>query len=445
MLFRSGSGINHGTINVPWLLFLTFHSMDPSDLPMTDITEAVRHSLDELGVRDAAALGELFTRLENQWRDEAAPLLEKGALPNDIEALRVRWLGRKQGIIRSISDNWLARASSDLKREVGRLLNGLRQEAESRIEELVKRHSALLNASSEPAPPPVVWKNQQYHRPSDLTYGEAVPPLPGPEIGFSGARRTAELESLLDITLPGTRRSIGARHPLRIVMDDITEIFFSLGYSVEEGPEIESAYYNFEALNIPEDHPSRDDQDTFYIDPQTVLRTHTSPVQVRTMERQQPPVRIIVPGKAYRHDAPDATHSSVFHQVEGLAVDTHISLADLKGTLDYLMKSFFGPSVRTRLRPSFFPFTEPSAEVDISCLFCGGKTGCRICKQSGWIELGGCGMVDPALYSYVKYDASKFSGFAFGMGLERLAMLKYGIPDIQLFYQGDVRFLRQFR
>ncbi|MCH8268721.1 MAG: phenylalanine--tRNA ligase subunit alpha [Acidobacteria bacterium] len=247
------------------------------------------------------------------------------------------------------------------------------------------------------------------------------------------------------MTLPGNRRLAGVPHPLQQTMEEIAGIFFSLGYSVEEGPDIESSYYNFEALNIPEDHPARDDQDTFYIDSATVLRTHTSPVQIRTMEKRQPPLRIIVPGRAYRRDTPDATHSPMFHQVEGLAVDTHISFADLKGTLDYFLKAFFGPEVRTRFRPSFFPFTEPSAEVDISCLFCGGAGECRICKQTGWIELMGCGMVDPALYPYVNYDASRYSGFAFGMGVERLAMLKYGVGDIQLFFQGDIKFLHQFR
>ena len=251
-------------------------------------------------------------------------------------------------------------------------------------------------------------------------------------------------EKGLDITLPGNRRVIGAQHPIRRALDEITEIFYALGYSVEEGPDIESVYYNFEALNIPEDHPARDDQDTFYIDSRNVLRTHTSPVQIRTMEKMQPPVRIIVPGRAFRRDTPDASHSPVFHQVEGLAVDTNITFCDLKGTLDHFLKAFFGPQVRTRFRPSFFPFTEPSAEVDISCLFC-ESSGCRVCKQTGWIEVLGCGMVDPTLYSHVHYDASRYSGFAFGMGVERLAMLKYGVQDIQLFFQGDIRFLRQFR
>ncbi|MBI3896643.1 MAG: phenylalanine--tRNA ligase subunit alpha [Acidobacteria bacterium] len=387
--------------------------MNSSDHSSQNITDLVQHTLEDLGVRDRAGVQELFNQLEVRLQDYIRQIrdsdefkkisrgetLERGERhPSvDTEAVRVLWLGRKQGIVRFITDNWLAPAPPELKREIGQGLNALRASVEEKI-------ASLIN------PPTVVNE---------------------PEQG-------------IDITLPGTRRTVGVRHILRQAMDEITEIFFALGYSVEEGPDIESVYYNFEALNIPEDHPARDDQDTFYIDARTVLRTHTSPVQIRTMEKLQPPLRIIVPGRAYRRDTPDATHSPMFHQVEGLAVDTHITFADLKGTLDYFLKAFFGPEVRTRFRPSFFPFTEPSAEVDISCLFCGAQ-GCRICKQSGWIELMGCGMVDPALYSYVHYDASVYSGFAFGMGVERLAMLKYGVQDIQLFFQGDVRFLRQFR
>ena len=376
---------------------------------LADITEAVRHSLESIGVRDRAAVATLFDRLEQQLRGDLAPI-QSAANAETVESLRVRWLGRKQGIIRFVTDNWLASAPRELKREIGQRLNTLRQEAERRIESIAITEAAAL---------PV--------------HDQAAAPVYSPASA-----------NMLDISLPGNRRTVGVRHPLQRVMQDITEIFFSLGYSVEEGPEIESTYYNFEALNIPENHPSRDDQDTFYIDPKTVLRTHTSPVQIRTMERRRPPLRIIVPGRVYRHDAPDATHSPMFHQVEGLAVDTNISFADLRGTLDYFLKAFFGQQARTRFRPSFFPFTEPSAEVDVSCVSCGGS-GCRMCKQSGWIEVLGCGMVDPALYSFVNYDPARYSGFAFGMGVERLALLKYGIPDIQLFYQGDIRFLRQFR
>lgn len=382
--------------------------MSPSDQLIPDITEAVQRTLDELGVRDAAALGALFSRLEAALNQEIVLLRNSPASDEaSLEAFRVRWLGRKQGIIRGITDNWLRSAPAELKREIGQRANSLRERAE-------KRNLDITGTASVVAPP------ARISAVGTVTHG-------------------------LDITLPGNRRPIGVRHILRQTIDEITKIFLSLGYSLEEGPEIESVYYNFEALNIPEDHPSRDDQDTFYIDPKTVLRTHTSPVQIRTMEKRQPPLRIIVPGRVYRRDAPDATHSPMFHQVEGLAVDTNITFADLKGTLDHFMKAFFGPDVRARFRPSFFPFTEPSAEMDISCLFCGGTAGCRVCKQSGWIELLGCGMVDPAVFSYLKYDASQYSGFAFGMGVERVAMLKYGVQDIQHFFQGDNRFLHQFQ
>ena len=395
--------------------------MESSKHPTSDITEAVKHTLEELGVRDDAALQGLFQEVTSRFNAEADELAQSGpANPAKLEELRIRWLGRKQGIIRGITDNWLRSAPSDLKRTLGAKLNSLRNLAEIYIEVKLPESTGLK---------------------------EVVSGLSASVEAQQGVRASARIpiESGFDITLPGRRRAVGVEHPIRRAIREISEIFLTLGYSVEEGPDIESAYYNFEALNIPEDHPARDDQDTFYVDPVTVLRTHTSPVQIRTMEKQQPPVRIIVPGRAFRHDAPDATHAAMFHQVEGLAVDTNITFADLKGTLDYFLKAFFGPQVQTRFRPSFFPFTEPSAEVDISCLFCGGEAGCRICKQSGWIELLGCGMVDPALYSYVHYDPARYSGFAFGMGVERLAMLKYGVQDIQLFVQGDVRFLHQFR
>jgi phenylalanyl-tRNA synthetase alpha chain len=388
--------------------------MSSPDSPASDIARAVERSLDELGVRDAAALGKLLAEIETHLQQELASLAEvSGGNGPALEAFRVRWLGRKQGILRGIGDNWLRSAPPELKREIGQRLNALRETAEAGIQPVAAAGPAVARSAEPQAALHTV--------------------------------RPGEMERL-DVSLPGNRRPVGVRHPIRRVIDDITAIFLSLGYSVEEGPEIESVYYNFEALNIPEDHPSRDDQDTFYIDSKTVLRTHTSPVQIRTMEKRQPPIRIIVPGKVYRNETPDATHACMFHQVEGLAVDTNITFADLKGTLDHFMKAFFGSQVRTRFRPGFFPFTEPSAEVDISCLFCGtGKPGCRVCKGSGWLELGGCGMVDPAVFAYVNYDASHYSGFAFGFGVERPAMLKYGVHDIQSFVQGDVRFLHQFR
>ena len=247
----------------------------------------------------------------------------------------------------------------------------------------------------------------------------------------------------LDVTLPGNRRRIGHVHPLTLARQEIEDIFTSMGYTVEDGPEVESTYYNFEALNIPASHPARDAKDTFYIDDVVVLRTHTSPVQVRTMEKMQPPVRIICPGRVYRRDAADATHTPMFHQFECLLVDEGITFSDLKGTLERFHKLYFGEKTETRLRPSFFPFTEPSAEVDVSCVFCSRK-GCRVCKYSGWIEVMGSGVVNPKLYSFVNYDSSRYTGFAFGGGIERYHALKYNVNDIQLYYQNDMRFLEQF-
>lgn len=245
----------------------------------------------------------------------------------------------------------------------------------------------------------------------------------------------------LDVTLPGRLPPRGRKHPLTQVLEEVTEIFQGLGFQVAEGPEAELDYYNFEALNIPRDHPARDMQDTFYVSEEVVLRTHTSPVQIRVMEKQRPPVRIICPGKVYRCDA-DVRHSPMFHQIEGLLVDRDISLGDLKGVLEVFVEQFFRQSVKMRFRPSYFPFTEPSAEVDIQCVMCQGN-GCQLC-HSGWLEILGAGMVNPALYSFVGYDPEEVTGFAFGMGAERLAMLKYGIDDIRLFYENDLRFLQQF-
>jgi len=246
-----------------------------------------------------------------------------------------------------------------------------------------------------------------------------------------------------DLTLPGYRRPLGSIHPITRVQREIEEIFLGLGFSIETGPEVETVYYNFDALNIPDSHPARDDWDTLYVDSQTVLRAHTSPVQIRAMEKRGAPLYIIIPGKCYRHDNPDSTHSPMFHQIEGLAVDTDITFADLKGTLDFFAKKFFGEKVRTRFSPSFFPFTEPSGEVSISCVFCDAK-GCRVCKESGWIEVMGCGMVHPEVLRHGGIDPEKYSGWAFGLGIDRYAMLKYDINDIQLFFQSDVRFLEQF-
>jgi len=255
---------------------------------------------------------------------------------------------------------------------------------------------------------------------------------------------SARLQSeRVDVTLPGNRRPAGHSHPLTQVRNEIEEIFSLIGYSIEDGPEIETTFYNFEALNIPEHHPARDPQDTFYISDTLLLRTHTSPVQIRTMEKQRPPLRIICPGKVYRRDNPDATHSPAFQQIEGLAVDEGLTFCDFKGTLEYFLKSFFSQKTRVRFRPSYFAFTEPSAEVDISCIFCSGE-GCRVCKGSGWVEVLGAGMVDPAVFQHVNYDPEKYTGFAFGLGIERFAMLKYSVNNIQHFYESDLRFLEQF-
>lgn len=330
---------------------------------------------------------------------------------NDWKIFRDRWMARKTGILTQINDLWLKAAPGPAKRDVGARVNQLKSEVEQAVE------SALERAR--------------------------------------GSAPRARLESeRVDVTLPGIRRPLGAEHPVLRTMNEITQVFRDLGYSVAEGPEIETDYYNFEALNFPPEHPARDTQDTIFVAGQErkpqrdrlLLRTHTSPVQIRAMLATPPPIRVVVPGKVHRADTADATHSPIFHQVEGLAVDTNITFCDLKGTLDHAMKALFGSDVKTRFYPSFFPFTEPSADVQVTCFKCGGK-GCRLCKMSGWIELLGCGMVDPNVFKFVAhrgYDANKISGFAFGMGVERIALAKYGIDDIQLFFQGDVRFLGQF-
>ncbi len=257
------------------------------------------------------------------------------------------------------------------------------------------------------------------------------------------AERKASLErGRIDVTLPGRDPALGHMHPVSRTIDEVVAIFRSLGFGVAEGPEVELDYYNFTALNFPRDHPARDMQDTFWVSDEVLLRTHTSPMQARVMESQKPPVAVVIPGRVYRSDY-DATHSPMFHQCEGLLVDEGVSFADLKGTLQAFVREMFGSGIRTRFRPSFFPFTEPSAEMDIQCVECRGS-GCRVCGQSGWLEILGSGMVNPNVYGFVGYDPEKLSGFAFGMGMERVAMLKYGINDLRLFFENDVRFLGQF-
>ncbi len=246
----------------------------------------------------------------------------------------------------------------------------------------------------------------------------------------------------IDVTLPGRKRASGSLHPVTLVTDEIVAIFSHLGFSVEEGPEIEQDFYNFEALNMPKDHPARDMQDTFYISDDLVLRTHTSPVQIRAMRKRRPPLRVIAPGTVYRRDS-DLTHSPMFHQIEGFLVDKKVTFGDLKGVLTHFLTEFFDEKLQVRFRPSFFPFTEPSAEVDISCVICAGH-GCRVCKGTGWLEILGSGMIDPEVFKSVDYDPHEVSGFAFGVGLERMAMLKYGVGDLRLFFENDLRFLKQF-
>jgi phenylalanyl-tRNA synthetase alpha chain len=395
----------------------------PLRIRMT-LEEKVRKTLAELGAADAQSVEALFAEVRAALEAERQDLVSRGA-PSETErdklckTLRDRWLARKNGLLSLLDENWLKKAPKELKPAVGREFNQLRHVAESvEIERLVRDVGVGIR-------------------------GEAGVQFPKLQARAAGLVNVEVPESPRDLTLPGYRRPLGSIHPVTRVMREIEDIFLNLGFAIETGPEVESVYYNFDALNIPESHPARDDWDTLYVDAQTVLRTHTSPVQIRAMEKHGAPLYIIIPGKCYRHDNPDSTHSPMFHQIEGLAIDTDITFADLKGTLDFFAKKFFGEKVRTSFHPSFFPFTEPSGEVAISCVFCDGQ-GCRICKESGWIEVMGCGMVHPEVLRHGGLDPDRYSGWAFGLGVERYAMMKYDINDIQLFYQSDVRFLEQF-
>jgi len=332
-----------------------------------------------------------------QMKDEALRCIGQADGESALQEIRIRFLGRK-GELTGLMKG-LGALSAEERPVVGQLVNTIKDEIESRLE------NALTCARAE-------------------------------EI-----RQRLQSERI-DVTLPGRRLPCGTKHPITLVIEEVCDIFAGLGFSVAEGPEIEHDWYNFEALNFPPEHPARDMQDTFFVDNNLLLRTHTSPVQIRTMLKQKPPVRIIAPGTVYRCDS-DATHSPMFHQIEGLMVDKGVTFGDLKGMLTIFTNQLFGQKTGVRLRPSFFPFTEPSAEVDIACVICGGK-GCRVCKQTGWLEILGAGMVDPEVYRHVNYDAEDISGFAFGMGIERIAMLKYGINDMRLLFENDVRFLRQF-
>jgi len=317
---------------------------------------------------------------------------------DQLEQLRVKYLGKKGEL--TVLLRGMGKLSQEERPVIGKLANEVRTSIESALEEnksVIKEKVKLARLESE----------------------------------------------VIDVTMAGKINRIGHKHPLTLVLDEIKNIFIGMGYKIAEGPEVETVYHNFDALNAPKDHPSRDFSDTFYINNDILLRTQTSPVQVRVMQKSKPPIRIISPGRCFRSDEIDATHSPMFHQVEGLVVDKNITLGDLKGTLDTFAKRLFGVNTRTKFRPHYFPFTEPSGEVDVSCFKCGGK-GCRMCKGSGWIEILGCGMVHPNVLSECGIDPEIYSGFAFGMGVDRITMLKYEIDDIRLFFENDMRFIEQF-
>ncbi|GKX66095.1 phenylalanine--tRNA ligase subunit alpha [Inconstantimicrobium mannanitabidum] len=331
-------------------------------------------------------------------KELASKELEAVKNSSEIENLRVKYLGKKgelTGILRGMGS-----LSVDEKPIIGKLANEVRSNIEEKIDAITKK----------------IKESEQKEKLS---------------------------KEVIDISLPGKKKIIGKRHPLESTLKSIEDIFISMGFTIEEGPEVELDYYNFEALNIPKDHPARSEQDTFYINDNLVLRTQTSPVQIRVMEKQEPPIKMISPGKVFRSDAVDATHSPIFYQMEGLVIDKGITFADLKGTLELFVKKMFGENVQTKFRPHHFPFTEPSAEMDASCFVCGGK-GCKVCKGSGWMEILGCGMVHPQVIKNCGLDPEVYSGFAFGFGIDRMVMLNYGIDDIRALYESDMRFLKQF-
>ncbi len=328
-------------------------------------------------------------------KSEAIEGLRNIIQEKDLEELRVKYLGRK-GLFTGLMRN-LGKASPEDRPRLGKLANEIKQDLEKQFTETQSK------------------------------------------ISSAGLSSVSESE---DLSLPGRYIPFGKLHPVTQIMNEVCSIFEGLGFAVAEGPDVELDFYNFEALNIPKHHPARDMHDTFYIDESLLLRTHTSPMQIRAMEKQEPPLRMIAPGKVYRCDS-DITHTPMFHQVEGFLVDKKVSFADLKGVLSVFCQKMFDEKIALRFRPSFFPFTEPSAEVDIGCVICGGD-GCRVCKQTGWLEILGAGMIDPEVFKMVGYDSELYSGFAFGLGVERIAMLKYGIDDIRLFYENDIRFLSQF-
>ena len=337
---------------------------------------------------------EQLEQISSRAKQELAAVSDLAAL----DELRVRFLGKKGELTAILKQ--MGGLSADERPVMGQLANEAREQIESALSQ---REQQLRGAALE----------QQLR------------------------------EETIDVTMPGKRHALGHKHPLSIVLDEICDIFIGMGFCIAEGPEVEYDYYNFEALNIPKNHPARDAQDTFYITDNIQLRPQTSPVQIRTMEQQKPPIRIIAPGRVYRADTQDATHSPLFHQIEGLVVDRGITMGDLKGTLEQVAKRLYGDRAQIRFRPHHFPFTEPSAEVDVSCNICKGK-GCNICKGTGWLEIMGAGMVDPNVLEACGIDSAKYTGFAFGMGVERIAMLKWQIKDLRLYFENDVRFLRQF-
>ncbi len=349
------------------------------------------------GEREASPVAEPreVVALEREFEREAAAVVERA----EWEVLRVRWIGRKQGRVRSLLTR-LKDVPAAERPALGEAVNRLKLRVEERL-------AALDRAIAE------------------------------------RERQAERAAAAVDVTLPGRRPALGALHPVTIVLQEMVEIFAELGYSVAEGPEVETDYHNFTALNMPPDHPARDTQDTFFITDGLVLRTHTSPVQIRVMESRRPPIRVVCPGRVYRHDN-DLRHSPMFHQVEGLAVAEGIGFADLKGTLETFLQRLFSSDTRVRLRPSHFPFTEPSAEVDITCPFCGGS-GCATCSNTGWMEILGSGMVDPRVLAGCGIDPDVYSGFAFGLGADRVAMIRYGIPNIRILFDNDERLLRRVR
>ena len=335
----------------------------------------------------------------NKILEEAKEQLQQAASVSDVDEIRVKLLGKKGKLTEILRG--MGKLSPEERKTTGQMANSVRSE----IEGLLERRFADMKAAAKEA--------------------------------------KFKLEKI-DVTEPGKEVTLGVKHPLTITIEEISKVFMSMGFSIAEGPEVETVFNNFDALNAGPDHPSRDMSDTFYITEDILLRTQTSPVQVRTLMKTKPPIKVISPGRCFRCDTPDATHSPMFHQIEGLVVDEGITMADLKGTLDSFAKQLFGTETRTKFRPHHFPFTEPSAEMDVSCFKCGGK-GCRVCKGSGWIEVLGCGMVHPHVLKVGGLDTEKYTGFAFGMGVERAAMLEYGVDDIRLFYENDMRFINQFK